>query len=1428
MGKRIDSGPSIRDHKSERWVFYDSTETKAQKAGVTASAGDDIWYHHTSSANYGGGAFSRHRRRWHSRQYGGLLPTDALFHATVGFPEELPIDPGKGTAVINPGGGGDFTSLEISVDRTSREQVRFGGGYNFYNKVPLDNNNNNTSFILYFNGKHYVRDGNGSENFAYGERLKGLGISEVAGTGTPTDPWRVQVNYYADIDRSNDFDPAKDILVKQMYSHVAGTTYYRRDYKIEVGADVPVSDGKPVKAYEWRDAYFLGQSDAGNGQFMSADNVLHTGTATVANPEAQVWDAKMVGIIQAGVPVEDAVFMGFLQISPFYRYQARVFHRPVTRYDLIKVGGDLDNVIDQYNYDIGYTIQHPNITTTGETIISGFSVFNKGPMCTGHRDTDGDGIPDYEDLDSDGDGISDVIEAGLKEDPANPGKLLPGEAQVTTLPDANGNGNPDVTEPNPPAPQLTEAKEGREPVKININQNTVTTATKVELYKKADDGTLTKVGEQTIAAGATEVYVTPIVDLIPGDVLVAKEMTPADNPSPLSNEIIVKAIDNTAPDAPTVNGPLADGDIMISVVPTEPGGTIKVYSDTLLIAEVPVPDDWVPGQPVEVTLDLASPLRAGAEVTATHTDANGNISAPSNPVIVLDTMYIYEGGTVPQGYAVINFEAEAGGMIVGPGQVAAKQETKISDIMAQLGISAVVIDENTYEANGWDQDIENTFVPAAGATITALFKQLPSADPVIDAVGDLDTKVTGTGVNGSTIEVEFPDGTKVTTTVVDGKWSVDVPVGVDLKVDDKVKATQTEDGKTTAGPVETVVVPNIIYNPADPNTVPEGYVKGTFTAGPNGSFDGQTSPVVMFAKVNTTKFGDLTLPIPVPDAGYLSDDWAPVLPDKTLLITKNADYTAVFIKNEITPAPLLDPITDLDKTITATTVPGAAITGTVKVGDVEHVIPADAITVDGDGKVTIDISKITGAAEPGGTLPADAVVSLSAKDGTKEASDPTLAVRTVTPVVIPNPDTSKDPPDGYSRITLSPGNHGTFKEGVVSVFDVKDGTPVTAITNLPTADDITVTNPAYELKTGTDLWSPVLPATIEDANNDRTFTAQYNQLTSAKPVITAPEAGTKTVEGTGVAGSTIVVTFPNGSKATTTVKDDGTWTVESPVPLKVDEKINATQTETGKISADADEVAVVNTKAPEPPTIVEPVYEGQTTVIVTPTEVVGRIDLYRDGVVIGSANVTAPGNVAVTLNEGVTLAADDVLTAKHNDGEHESESDPVTVLPTIIPVTDPATTPKEGFVRVTFNAADGGTFAPDVVSLFDVKVGTTFPADKAPNVTANEHFTFDGWSQKLPMPINENETFIALYTQEQSTPPVITQPVAGDTSVSGTSTGADGTVVTVLFPDGKTATAIVTDGKWTADVPAGTILKEGDKVEAVQVEDGKAKSDRAE
>ncbi|MDU6098351.1 Rib/alpha-like domain-containing protein, partial [Peptoniphilus harei] len=95
----------------------------------------------------------------------------------------------------------------------------------------------------------------------------------------------------------------------------------------------------------------------------------------------------------------------------------------------------------------------------------------------------------------------------------------------------------------------------------------------------------------------------------------------------------------------------------------------------------------------------------------------------------------------------------------------------------------------------------------------------------------------------------------------------------------------------------------------------------------------------------------------------------------------------------------------------------------------------------------------------------------------------------------------------------------------------------------------------------------------------------------------------------------------------------------------------------------------------------------------------------------------------------------------------------------------------------------------------------------------------------------EGKRDIEVPVAEKSEKPGITAPTAGDQTISGTGTpGARVNLALKRVEDIPIANdvAVKDDGTWTADVPAGILLKENDTVVATQKEDGKSVSDPVE
>jgi len=142
---------------------------------------------------------------------------------------------------------------------------------------------------------------------------------------------------------------------------------------------------------------------------------------------------------------------------------------------------------------------------------------------------------------------------------------------------------------------------------------------------------------------------------------------------------------------------------------------------------------------------------------------------------------------------------------------------------------------------------------------------------------------------------------------------------------------------------------------------------------------------------------------------------------------------------------------------------------------------------------------------------------------------------------------------------------------------------------------------------------------------------------SAPPAIDSIIEGDTVISGTGVPGSSIKVTLPNGSRADTTVDSNGAWQVDVPggIVLFAGQTVSANQTEIGKtVSDDAQEIVSGNTT-------VEPGIDIYVENLTTGSRYAQAGDILLYDVIV-SNNGTASSEwqsayVTFELNQSITL-----------------------------------------------------------------------------------------------------------------------------------------------------------------------------------------------
>ena len=245
--------------------------------------------------------------------------------------------------------------------------------------------------------------------------------------------------------------------------------------------------------------------------------------------------------------------------------------------------------------------------------------------------------------------------------------------------------------------------------------------------------------------------------------------------------------------------------------------------------------------------------------------------------------------------------------------------------------------------------------------------------PVIDTVDTDDEKITGTGINGATIEVTLPDGTKKTTTVnSEGKWEVPTPK---LAKDAVVKATQKEEDKKVSAEATTTVVETI----ADKTTL----------------VDPAKTKVDNLAKLTTDEKAKVKAEV---------EKANPTLPAGTTIeVADNGEVKVTFsdkseakipaaktvVERETSATPVINQVDTDDEKVTGTGVAGATIEVTLPDGTKK------TATVNPEGKWEVSLDT---------TLSKDAVVKATQKEEDKKVSAEatTTVVETAAQTIKPN------------------------------------------------------------------------------------------------------------------------------------------------------------------------------------------------------------------------------------------------------------------------------------------------------------------------------------------------------------------------------------------------------------------------------------------
>ncbi|WP_284084831.1 Ig-like domain-containing protein, partial [Acinetobacter nosocomialis] len=601
-------------------------------------------------------------------------------------------------------------------------------------------------------------------------------------------------------------------------------------------------------------------------------------------------------------------------------------------------------------------------------------------------------------------------------------------------------------------------------------------------------------------------------------------------------------VDTTAPNAPVIDPINATNPVTGTA---EAGSTVKVtFPDGTTATVVAGPDGkWTVPNPGDLT--------DGQTVTATATDPAGNPSAPSTgtvdavaPAVTVTTTLTNDStpalsGTVNDPTAKVVVTVDGVNYPV----------TNNGDGTWTLADNTLpVLTDGPYTVTVTATDPAGNV--GTGNAVVTVDTTAPNA-PVLDPI-NATNPVTGTAEAGSTVKVTFPDGT--TATVVagpDGKWTVPNPG--DLKDGDKVTVVATDPaGNPSAASTGTVdaVAPAVTVTttltndstPALSGTVNDPTAKVVVTV------DGVAYPATNNGD-GTWTLADNTLPVladgphtvtvtATDPAGNVGTTNAVVTVDTTAPTVGLSDVTT----NDSTPE-LTGTVNDPTATVVVT-VNGVNYTA-VNNGNGSWTLADNTLPVLADGPHTVTVT----ATDPAGNVSTtSAVVTVD-----------TAAANLLGPITVPD-DLNADGIINASEL----GTDGSFNARVALGPDAAVGTVVNV-----NGTDYTVS--------ATDLSNGYITAAIPvTADGPITIHAQavdsQGHISSPTNVIVTvdtaapgtpvldPINATNPVTGTAEPGSTVTVSFPDGTTATVVAGPDGKWTVPNPGDLTDGQTVTATAT----------------------------------------------------------------------------------------------------------------------------------------------------------------------------------------------------------------------------------------------------------------------------
>ena len=837
------------------------------------------------------------------------------------------------------------------------------------------------------------------------------------------------------------------------------------------------------------------------------------------------------------------------------------------------------------------------------------------------------------------------------------------------------------------------------------------------------DGAIIGTGTASVT-GAYALTLTPAQ--LNGQLLQVTQTDVAGNTSPPSP---AAAPDLTAPDAPLF---MLDGTGANATGSGEVGATV-----TLRDADGTVIGNGQVGADGSFAVALTPAQANGGAVSATLTDAAGNVSAPTN---------VAAPDITPPAAPVATLDA-TGTIVTGEGEVGAT--VTVRDVGGGVLGSAIVGPQGAYmvvlSAPQLDSQVLSvTQADAAGngspETIVTALDGTPPAAPVATVSAD-GTIVSGTGEIGATVTITDPVGLVLATVPVGADGSFSVTLSTALTNGQVLTLTQA-DAAGNVSPPSNAVSPDLI-----PNDTPDTPTATVAADGASVTGIGQAGAAIIVRDANGAVIGNTQVG---GDGSYTATLTPPQRDGETVRVTQtdadgDVSPPATAIAPDLTPPAA--PVAAIDPT-------GMLISGTGEVGATVRVLdasgtPLGTATVGANGAyavllatpqvdgqpLTVVQSDAAGNASPASpvtapdlTAPLAPIGTVSfdgtALTGTGEAGA-TVIVRDADNTVI---GTALVDANGNFTAPLNPvqanGEIVTLTQadaaGNVSPIAQATAPDITAPTGLTAAIDgtggvVTGIGEAGATVTIRDLGGTVLGTAVVAANgsyaailNPPQINAQLLQVTQADaagnvsspatviaPDLTAPLAPVGTVSGdgttltgTGEVGATVTIRGPDGAVIGTALVDaNGNFSAPLTPAQANGQIVTLTQADAaGNVSP------LVQATAPDitAPTGLTAAINGVGTLVTGQGEAGATVTVRdADGNPIGTAIVAANGSYTVALT--TPQANGQALTVTQADAAGNAAPPSPLTAPDISPPAAPLATVNGTGTIVTGSGEPGAT-----------------------------------------------------------------------------------------------------------------------------------------